>query len=192
MRITSPTALHNGTYEALLIINTWSYSYFQQFACPNDYRYFVYYSSRAGVNPIILDRISINLKYYDELKLWIPKILHVTCGWLFLCTEPATVLIQSSRPALQDNGTTTLNCTADGGYPPISTISFIKNRRVISTTNNDQLVINVAANDTHAFGRYKCLVNNSVITTEDTFLIKQKGDNSCNADTYLIVWDTVA
>ena len=174
-------------------MNTGSYSYFQQFSCPYDYWYFVYYSDRAWVNPIILDRISINLQYYGELKLWIPNILHVTCGWLSLiCTEPATVLIQSTRPALLDKESTTLNCTADGGYPPTSSISFIKNGRVISTTSNDQLVINVAANDTHAFGRYKCVVNNSVITTEDTFLMKQKGDNYCNADTYLIVWDTVA
>ena len=60
----------------------------------------------------------------------------------------------------------------------------MKNGRVISTTSNDQLVINVAANDTHTFGQYECVVNNSVITTDDTFFIKQKGDNYCNADTY--------
>ena len=111
--------------------------------------------------PIILDQISFNLQYYGELKLLIPKILYVTCFNLEHA-EPATVLIQSSRSALQDNGTITLNCTADGGYPPPSSISFIKNGRVISTTSDDQLVISVAANDTHAFGRYKCVVNNSV------------------------------
>ena len=86
------------------------------------------------------------------------------------------VLIQSSRSALQDNENTTLNCTADGGYPPTSSISFIKNGRVISTSNTDQLVITVAANDTHAFGQYKCVVNNSVTTMETFFLMKQKGD----------------
>ena len=37
-------------------------------------------------------------------------------------------------------------------------------------------MINVAANDTHAFGRYVCLVNNSVTTMEASFLMKQKGD----------------
>ena len=86
------------------------------------------------------------------------------------------VLIQSSRSALQDNESTTLNCTADGGYPPPSSISFIKNGRVVSTSNTDQLVMTVAANDTHAFGRYKCVVNNSVTITEETLLMKQKGD----------------
>ena len=70
LRISNPTPLHNGTYEVLLQLNTWSYSYFQQFSCPNDdYRYFVYYSNRAGVYPIILDQISFNLQYYGELKL---------------------------------------------------------------------------------------------------------------------------
>ena len=69
LRIDNPTPLHNGTYEVLLQLNTWSYSYFQQFACPNDYWYFVYYSNRAGVYPIILDQISFNLQYYGELIL---------------------------------------------------------------------------------------------------------------------------
>ena len=67
MRITSPTPLHTGTYDVLLQLDTNSYC--QQLACPNDYWYFVYYSSRAGVYPIILDQISFNLQYYGELKL---------------------------------------------------------------------------------------------------------------------------
>ena len=93
-----------------------------------------------------------------------------------ILTEPPAVSIQSSRPALQDNENTTLNCTADGGYPPTSSISFIKNARVVSTSNTDQLVMTVAANDIHAFGQYKCVVNNSVTITEETLLMKQKGD----------------
>ena len=90
--------------------------------------------------------------------------------------EPAAVLIQSSRPALWDNETTTLNCTADGGYPPIRSISWVKNGRVISTTSDEELVITVAANDITPFGQYKCVVNNSVTTMETSFLMKQKGD----------------
>ena len=69
VRIYNPTPLHNGTFEVLLQLNTWSYSYFQQFACPIDYWYFVRYSSRAGVYRIILDQISFNLQYYGELIL---------------------------------------------------------------------------------------------------------------------------
>ena len=100
------------------------------------------------------------------------------CYLLYSCssvTEPATLLIQSSRSALQDSENATLNCTAHDGYPPPSSISWVKNGRVISTTSDDQLVITVAANDTHAFGQYKCVVNNSVTTMETTFLMKQKG-----------------
>ena len=90
-------------------------------------------------------------------------------------TEPATVLIQSSRRALWDNESTILNCTADGGYPPTGSISWIKNGRVISTTSDEELVITVAANDTDTFGQYVCLTNNSVTTMETSILMKQKG-----------------
>ena len=176
MRIYNPTPLHNGTFEVLLQLNTWSNSYFQQFRCPNDYRYFVHYSSRAGVYPIILDQMSFNLQYYGELIL---TAISSVVDWIYynyLSIEPATISIQSSRPGLQDNESTTLNCTADGGYPPTSSISWVKNGRVISTTSDEELMINVAANDTRPFGRYMCLVNNSVTTMEASFLMKQKGD----------------
>ena len=66
LKINNPTPLHNGTYEALLQLNTWSHSYFQQFACPSDYWFFFHYS---GVYETILDQISFNLQYYGELIL---------------------------------------------------------------------------------------------------------------------------
>ena len=47
-------------------------------------------------------------------------------------------------------------------------------------------MISVAANDNHAFGRYKCVVNNSVTTMESSFLIKQKGDKV--VDSYSMVY----
>ena len=66
MRISNPTLLHNGTYEALLQLNT--NSYFHQFSCPTDYWYFVSYRSRAGVYQTILDQRSFNLQYYGEIS----------------------------------------------------------------------------------------------------------------------------
>ena len=102
----------------------------------------------------------------------------------YLSTEPATISIQSNTPALWNNENTTLNCTADGGYPPTSSISWVKNGRVISTTSEDQLTITVAADDTNCspFGQYVCLVNNSVTTMETSFLMKQKGDSYLYVD----------
>ena len=179
LRINNPTHLHAGTFEVYLQLNPWNY--IQQLACPDEYRYFVYYRSRVGANRIILDQISFNLQYYGELKL--PACCH-TNYILFYCLyssiEPAAVLIQSSRPALWDDEYTTLNCTAHDGYPPTSSISWVKNGRVISTTSDEELVISVAANDTSPFGRYKCVVNNSVTTMETSILMKQKGDNYCS------------
>ena len=180
LRINYPTPLHKGTYDVLLLLNTGSYSFFQQFGCSHDYWYFVYYSSRAGVNPLILDQISVTLQYYGKLLLRIGQLVHSYT--MFYCSypsiEPATVSIQSSRPALWDNEYTTLDCTADGGYPPTSSISWVKNGRVISTTNKNQLMITVAATDTGPFGQYVCLVNNSVTAIKTSFLMKQKGNLS--------------
>ena len=61
LRINNPTLFHAGTYETLLQLNP--YSYMRQFSCPDAY---IYFSSRAGIYPIILDHISTNLQYYGE------------------------------------------------------------------------------------------------------------------------------
>ena len=55
LRITNPTALHNGTYEAVLRLNY--YTYLQQIGCTNYY---------VGANPSVFDQISIDLQYYGE------------------------------------------------------------------------------------------------------------------------------
>ena len=87
LRINYPTPLHNGTYDVLLLLNTGSYSYFQQFGCPYNYWYFVYYSSRAGVYPLILDQISVNLQYYGELLLRVGQLVYSYT--MFYCSYPS-------------------------------------------------------------------------------------------------------
>ena len=167
LRINNPTPLHNGTYEVVLRLDY--RRYYLELGCPDYY---------AGLYPSILDQITINLDYYGELILVSLSSVAVYTKFYrpYPSIEPATISIQSSRPALQDNEYTTLNCSADGGYPPISSISWVKNGRVISTTSDEELVITVAANDSSPFGRYKCVVNNSVTIMETSILMKQRGD----------------
>ena len=94
---------------------------------------------------------------------------------LFFSTEPASVFIQASKSTLSDSENTTLSCTTDGGFPPTSNISWIKNGRIISRTSCNQLTINVTANDVHPFGQYVCMVNNSVTTLQYDLLLKERG-----------------
>ena len=60
LKVNNPTPLHAGTYEALLLLNYQTYR--QHLGCPDNYWHFVLFSNRAGVNPIILDQISIDLQ----------------------------------------------------------------------------------------------------------------------------------
>ena len=73
LRINNPTPLHNGTYDAVLRLNDWSY--FREFGCPN------YYS--AGLRPNTLDQITIDLRYYGELILvsFSPAAVYDKCNW---------------------------------------------------------------------------------------------------------------
>ena len=94
---------------------------------------------------------------------------------LFFSTEPASVFIQASKSTLSDSENTTLSCTADGGFPPASNISWVKNGRIIFRTSSNQLTINVTANDVNPFGQYVCMVNTSVTTLQYDLLLKERG-----------------
>ena len=63
LRINNPTYVSAGTYEALLLLNP--FSYLLQFECL-DYRHFFNF---IGGNAIIVDQISIDLQYNGELIL---------------------------------------------------------------------------------------------------------------------------
>ena len=67
LTIDNPTPLHAGTYETLLQLNP--SSYLQQFRCPEEYPNFISSSYRAGVGVIILDQVTLDLKYYGGSPL---------------------------------------------------------------------------------------------------------------------------
>ena len=173
LTIHDPTSLHAGTYEVLLRLNP--VSYLRQFGCPDEYPNFIQ-SYGLRVSRIVIEKFVIDLIYYGKWNMQL-QFLHAQLQTFtfYHSTEPATVSLQSSRSALWDNENTTLSCITDGGYPT-SNISWVKNDRIISTTNTSILTINIAANDTQPFGRYVCVVKNALITTETSLLLKQKGD----------------
>jgi len=67
MTIRNPTPLHAGMYEALLQLDP--VSYLQQFGCSDEYANFITQSSRAGVYSIIVDKVTVDLKYYGEFSI---------------------------------------------------------------------------------------------------------------------------
>ena len=67
MTIRNPTLLHAGMYEALLLLSP--FSYLRQFGCSDEYSNFIHFSIRARVYSIIVDQVTVDLKYYGEFSI---------------------------------------------------------------------------------------------------------------------------
>ena len=70
-----------------------------------------------------------------------------------------------------------LVCNATGGYPPISSISWVRNGRIVSeNSTGDTVVFTTSAEGAgNPFGLFVCRVNKSVAPTEEAVFIKERG-----------------
>ena len=70
----------------------------------------------------------------------------------------------------------TLQCTADGGYPPIHNISLVKNGQVILNRVMDEVTYKTSRGlPRKVYGSYECIVNNTAETSSRTILLQHKG-----------------
>jgi len=74
-----------------------------------------------------------------------------------------------------DQNTTDV-CSATGGYPTITNISFLKNNRDIATiASESRLQVNAADIPSNPFGLYICLVNLSGVAIQWSVVLKERG-----------------
>lgn len=88
--------------------------------------------------------------------------------------------MQADKPTIDINETAILNCTASGGYPPIHTVSWIKNGRLLEKSEGSTVLISTDGVYPTQYGEYTCQVNNSVITVEKTLVITAQGNHQAS------------
>ena len=95
-------------------------------------------------------------------------------------------LDSDKESAYKDDGAT-LTCRASIGFPPFSTISFIKNGETVATSTSGQLQIDTKSVNANPFGLYICQLNASGVTFNKTIAIIEQGRYRSSAYTYLCV-----
>ena len=86
------------------------------------------------------------------------------------------MLTADKRTAHKDEGTV-LTCKASIGFPPFSTISFIKNGKMVATSTSGLLEIDTKTVSANPFGVYICQLNASNIVYNKSIGIKETGEH---------------
>jgi len=101
--------------------------------------------------------------------------------WYTLCTKTEHPTISAAAENFIIPAGSSLSqvllCNATGGYPPVSSISWVRNGRIIiENTTGDTVVFTTGAEGAgNPFGLFLCRVNKSVAPTEEAVLIRERG-----------------
>ena len=82
--------------------------------------------------------------------------------------------ISSTEMSISITGHTVLMCISQGGYPPFVTSRWIKNGQTVAEGTN--VVTIDTATPSNPYGLYVCSVDNTVLITERSVLIKGEGE----------------
>ena len=84
------------------------------------------------------------------------------------------ISIPSTEMSISITGHTVLMCTSQGGYPPFVTSRWIKNGQTVA--EGTKVVTIDTVTPSNPYGLYVCSVDNTVLVTQRSVLIKGEGE----------------
>ena len=88
-------------------------------------------------------------------------------------TETPLTEFTAESSSLPATHTTTLTCTATGGYPPVDSITLYKNNELIMRTSSGALQYNTTTSS--QYGRYQCVIDSVIHTVRKSLLLQEEG-----------------
>ena len=95
--------------------------------------------------------------------------------------------LDSDKAAAHRDDCATLSCRASIGFPPFSTISFIKDGETVATSTSGQLQIDTKSVNANPFGLYICQLNASGVTFNKTVFVKEQSNHSVATHDHIIL-----
>ena len=81
----------------------------------------------------------------------------------------------ATKSSLSSSEVSLLTCSATIRYPPLTSISIVKNKIILKTTADTSLRVSTDSLGVSPFGSYQCRVNASGVPFIQQFMIKEKG-----------------
>ena len=83
---------------------------------------------------------------------------------------------RAESSSLSATDTTTLTCSATGGYPPVNSITLYKNNELIMRTSSGALQYNTTTS--FQYGRYECVIDSEINTVRRDLLLQEEGNSN--------------
>ena len=101
----------------------------------------------------------------------------VTCKRpkLYYFTESLNHSFTTTKPSLSSSEVSLLSCSATIHYPPLTSISIVKNKIILKTTADTLLTVSTDSLGVSPFGSYQCRVNATGVVFTQQLTIKEKG-----------------
>ncbi len=90
-------------------------------------------------------------------------------------TDALTHSFTTSKKSLFSDEVASLTCSATIRYPPLTSISILKNNITVSTTSDGILTVSTDHLGVSPYGLYQCILNATGVTFSLDLMIKDKG-----------------
>ena len=81
----------------------------------------------------------------------------------------------TDKPSITQEETATITCSASIKYPPLTTISLVKDGVQLAMTSEEVLHFNTKDVNVNLFGGYRCIMDASGVVLQREILLKEKG-----------------
>ena len=90
-------------------------------------------------------------------------------------TETLNHSFTTTKSSLSSSEVSLLTCSATIHYPPLTSISIVKNKILLKTTADTLLTVSTDSLRVSPFGSYQCRVNATGVVFTQQLTIKEKG-----------------
>ena len=95
--------------------------------------------------------------------------------YIFVFPESLNHSFSTTKSSLSSSEVSLLTCSATIHYPPLTSISIVKNEIILKTAVNTTLTVSTNRLGVSPFGSYQCRVNASGVPFTQKLMIKERG-----------------
>ena len=173
LKISNVTYEDTGNFEALLVIDTYTYTRENTLCQPYYYRFISPYLGRY----IVLAQEHVDIGYYKgKFKtIILQRVCHFDHVNFLIQFSGLTFSVSADKKAASRNDGATITCEASLQFPPFSMLSFVKNGLTVASTTSGQLQIEIKSVNANPFGLYICQLNASGQMFQKSITLNEQG-----------------
>ena len=102
-------------------------------------------------------------------------LLYICMSFLHNISDMLSFSLEMDRPSITQEESATITCSASIKYPPLTSISLVKDEVQLAMTSEKMLNFNSKDVSVNVFGTYVCILDASGVELQKKIILKEKG-----------------